>query len=531
VASHAKTLDNDITRLKPANKLLGLGLMGGGVLALIVAYFASTGDHAGQRYLWAYLFGITGFLAISCAALMFTLINHLVRAGWVANVRRVLETIAYQLPLLSILLLPIIATVVLHKNTIYSWSVPSGTKIVHHGAHHDAGHDAGHGEGHTAADAHGAGEPGHAVAGAVPADSHDAHQRTPAGPTTNEHGQVVAAQPLHGGVDDKAVQSLEKSHEKAPGDNHGEGMGETHAPGVAYPNEQVKPGQQRDFDAIIAEKHNLWLNPIFWSIRIPAYFLILSLTAVYYYKSSVKQDTTGDIDISTRLMTLSAPLTFLCGLLVTFVAFDVFMSLDPHWFSTMFGVYFFATGSQGLWAVMCLTFIVLQSRGYLRESVTKDRFHDMGKWLWAFIVFWAYIAYSQYMLQWYANLPEETFWFDKRGYTSAHPNGYTPIVFWGLFVCRLVIPFLGLVSRHVKRSKFGLGFWAAWLLVIFFIDIYHLIMPEFSYTPVFGLPELLCLVGFGGLWMGNIIRTLASAELRPVREPHVHESASLQNAI
>ena len=132
------------------------------------------------------------------------------------------------------------------------------------------------------------------------------------------------------------------------------------------------------------------------------------------------------------------------------------------------------------------------------------------------------------MLQWYANLPEETFYYDKRGYSSSHPNGYTWIAFWGLFVGRLVIPFLGLVSRHVKRNKFGLGFWAAWLLVMFFLDIYHLIMPEYSYNPVFGGPEILCLVGVGALWVGNIVRTLATAELRPVREPHLHESTALQ---
>ncbi|HEY0010200.1 MAG TPA: hypothetical protein VGB55_15855 [Tepidisphaeraceae bacterium] len=561
MAAHARSLDNDITRLKPANKMLGLGLMGIGLVAIVVALLFSLfvlhddrpGEHVihydgAQRFFWAYLFGITGFLAISCSALMFTLINHLVRAGWVVNVRRVLETIAFQLPLLSILLIPIVATVVAQNGLIYSWAVPTTTPIAHHGDSHD--NAGGHGESHDAP--HGnekphpqdkaahqsdTGDTNQATAqddaskqakdvsadhgGAVPADPGDGERREPQGPTKNEQGQVTAVDPSAGGTPRKEVQTDAVGHEMS--DREGK------TPGIAYPNEQVRPGVERHYDPLIAGKTSFWLNPIIWAIRIPIYFIILSVVAWHYYKQSVKQDATGDIDISTNLMTLSAPLTFVCGLLVTFVAFDVFMSLDPHWFSTMYGVYFFATGTQALWAVMALTFIVLQKRGYVRQSVTEEHYHDMGKWLWAFIVFFAYIAFSQYMLQWYANLPEETFWYDKRGYSSAHPNGYTPLVFWGLFVGRLVIPFLGLVSRHVKRNKFGLGFWAVWLLVMFFVDIYHLIMPEYTYTPLFGIPEILCLIGFAGLWGGNIIRTLATAELRPVREPRAHESLALQH--
>ncbi len=494
--SHAHSLDNELTQLKPGSKLLGIGLMVVGLVALVAAYLASLGtEQHGQRFLWALMFGSIGFLAISCASLIFVLINHLVRAGWITNVRRILETLSMQVPLMALLLIPVIAVTVTtstvshdgHESPlVYSWAVPSNTEVVHHG------HDDSHAEDHK---------------------------------------------------DDHAADAHKEDHNHAEGDHHvvspnatspwPKGKTDTLEMSVPYPNEQVKPGVERHYDDIIKEKREGWLKPVFWGVRIVAYFLILTFVGWYFYSRSVKQDSTGDVDISMRLLQISGPVLMACGLIVTFIAFDVYMSLDPHWFSTMYGVYFFASGTQAMWACMILICLALQSRGYLTQSVTKEHYHDMGKFMFAFVVFFAYIAFSQYMLQWYANLPEETFWYDKRGYSTAHPNGYSPLVLI-LLIGRFVIPFLGVISRHTKRSKFGIGFWSAWLLVCFFIDMYLLTMPEFhwAYTPgqlLFGLPEILCLLGAGALWLGNVVRMLASHALRPVRDPRTHESVALQN--
>jgi hypothetical protein len=456
--SHARSAIDEVTQLKPGAKMIGFGLIVLGAVALAGAFFASQagGSHEGEywlrRFLSALLFGLTGFLAISCSALIFVLVNHLVRAGWITNVRRILETLAMQVPLMSLLLLPII--------------VVSGLQVTHE-------HD-----GHVEPIVH---------SWAVPADTHQHH---------HEYG----------------------SHE------------ETHP---AYPNEQVKPGIDRAYDSLIHEKRTGWLQPPIFLVRTIAYLVILSAVIWYFWSRSVAQDASGDVDISTRLGQVAAPTLMACGLLVTFVAFDVYMSLDPHWFSTMYGVYFFATGTQAMWATMILICLFLQKRGYLTASVTQEHYHDMGKFMFAFVVFFAYIAYSQYMLQWYANLPEETFWYDKRGYSTANPNGYSPLVI-ALLIGRFVIPFLGFVSRHVKRSRFGIGFWSAWLLVMFAIDVYLLVIPEFHWaaTPkdlVLGPPEILCFVGAGALWLGNVIRMLASHALRPIKDPRTHESLALQN--
>ena len=499
--SHAHSLDNELTQLKPGSRVLGIGLMALGVAAFAGAFGASlaTEQHS-QRFFWALLFGTIGFLAISCSALIFVLINHLVRAGWITNVRRILEVMSMQIPLMGLLLLPIIFVTATsstvdhngHKTPwVYSWAVPSDTPVVHHGQAPDAGPDD-HPAPHPAP-----------LAGPHAADDRD--------PAAGEKHEVSpsALSPGPKGHDDSLVN------------------------GIAYPNEQVQPGIQRHYDEIIKEKRDNWLKPMFWGVRIIAYFLILSAVGWWYWSRSVKQDASGDIDISSRLQQASGPILMACGLIVTFIAFDMFMSLDPHWFSTMYGVYFFASGSQAMWAVMILICLGLQSRGYLTSSVSKEHYHDMGKFMFTFVVFFAYIAFSQYMLQWYANMPEETFWYDKRGYSTAHPNGYTPLVLI-LLIGRFVIPFLGVISRHVKRNMFGIGFWAIWLIACFFVDMYLLTMPEFHWaeTPgqmLFGLPEILCLLGAGSIWLGNIIRMLASHALRPVQDPRTHESMALQN--
>ena len=454
--AHANVdLSNELTQMRPGGRTLGMGLMAAGVALVLIALAAALASAGGgQRFWFAYLFGLAAVTAVSCASIIFTLINYLVRAGWITNVRRILETMAVQIVLVSVLALPIVGLTLVRHGTLYSWAKPSDTPIYREAEHEDA-------------------KPEQKAAHVTEAVEH-----TPAV--------------------------------------------------IAYPNEQVAPGVQRPFSGLIAEKAGFWLNPWFWAFRVLVYFASLSAIAYSYWSGSVKQDATGDLDISDRQFTWSGPLLIVAGFFTTFIAFDVFMSLDPEWFSTMYGVYFFASGTQAMWAIVALFVLTLQSRGYLRQSVTQEHRHDIGKFLWAFIFFFAYIAFDQYMLQWYANLPEETFFYDKRGYSTAHPTGYSPLVI-ALVLGRWLIPFAGLLSRHVKRNKFGLGFWAAWLLAFFFVDMYLLVEPEYSFKPLFGIPEICAFLGIIGLWLGNVIRLLGSHALRPVRDPRVHESLALQN--
>ena len=188
-----------------------------------------------------------------------------------------------------------------------------------------------------------------------------------------------------------------------------------------------------------------FLNPTFFMIRLAIYFTIWGVMATFLYRTSLAQDASGDPALTLRMERLSAPGMVLFALSLNFAAFDLLMSLDPHWFSTIFGVYYFAASVVAFFAVMPKVLWALQSRGILKNAITVEHYHDFGKLLFAFVVFWAYIAFSQYMLIWYANVPEETEWFLKR------QTGEWTTVSLLLIFGHFVVPFLLLVSRFIKR--------------------------------------------------------------------------------
>ena len=277
----------------------------------------------------------------------------------------------------------------------------------------------------------------------------------------------------------------------------------------------------------------VWLNSKFWTARVIFYFVFWSAVAIYFWRSSRKQDSSGDHSISARLQTISAPLFLVSFVCMTFGAFDLIMSLDPDWYSTIFGVYYFAGCADSAIATLIVVAAVLQRLGYLEHSLTREHYHDLGKWLFAFVFFWGYIAFSQYMLIWYANIPETTYWFANRGATT-NPDTLTTAWGWAivsmlLLFGRLLIPFGGLLSRHVKRNRGSVVFWAVWILVFHWIDIFWLVMPEYSRTVTLGLPELLCLVGIGGIFVGSFIWRLSAAPLRPLQDPRLEESLAFHN--
>ncbi|PLX32138.1 MAG: quinol:cytochrome C oxidoreductase, partial [Ignavibacteria bacterium] len=158
-------------------------------------------------------------------------------------------------------------------------------------------------------------------------------------------------------------------------------------------------------DVVMAGKQP-WLNTPFFIIRLFVYVAIWIGMYFFIVGNSIRQDSRKDITLTRRNWKFSAPITIFYGITITFAAFDLLMSLYPHWFSTIFGVYYFAGSLVGALAVITLVMIMLRRAGLLSEWLTMDRFHDLGKLLFAFNVFWAYIAFSQYLLIWYADLPE-----------------------------------------------------------------------------------------------------------------------------
>ena len=299
----------------------------------------------------------------------------------------------------------------------------------------------------------------------------------------------------------------------------------------AVPQLQEHPsahGVQRPDELTLAKRS--WLNPWFFIARVLFYLFVWSLLGQWYWRQSCRQDITGDVAATVRMQKLSAPALILLGLTLTFGAFDLVMSLDPHWYSTIFGVYLFAGSVVSSLATLILVLILLLRLGYLQQSAHNEHFHDLGKWLFGFVFFWGYIAFSQYMLIWYASIPEETGWLARRGASTAHgaANVWSAVAI-ALLLGNLLIPFAGLLSRHVKRHKMVLAFWAAWLLVFHWIDLYWLIVPELDGKTYFGWLDVATFVGIGGIFLAAFVRLLARHSLRPRKDPRLLESLAFEN--
>ncbi len=268
-----------------------------------------------------------------------------------------------------------------------------------------------------------------------------------------------------------------------------------------------------------------YLTTPFFILRAIIYVAVWSVLARFFYKTSLKQDQTEDWRLTLKMERVSPLATILWALTASFFAFDFIMSLDYHWFSTIFGVYFFAGSFMGFMAFLALVIIFLKKNGRASNVITTEHTHDVGKLLYTFIVFWAYIAFSQYMLIWYANVPEETSWYLRRqteGWTI-----YGVILIFGHFL----IPFFGLMSRWVKRNDKALAFWAGWMLVMHWIDLYWLIMPELGIGATSGLAFIsICgAVGFSALFVTILAHVAKKPSLVALRDPRFQESLAFHN--
>jgi hypothetical protein len=268
-----------------------------------------------------------------------------------------------------------------------------------------------------------------------------------------------------------------------------------------------------------------FLNPTFFTIRLVIYFVIWIGLAGFLLRTSVAQDASGNPALTLRMERFSAPGMVLFALSLNFAAFDLLMSLDPHWFSTIFGVYYFAAAVVAFLAVMPKILVGLQSQGILKNAVTVEHYHDVGKLLFGFVVFWAYIAFSQYMLIWYANIPEETEWFLKR--QTGEWTTVSLILIFGHFV----VPFVLLISRMIKRRPWLLAITGGYVAVMCWIDIFWLVIPEFSPGVArFGLLDILCFLGMNGLYSGALVLRLRRHSLVPEKDPRLAESLAFENA-
>ena len=461
--AHGNSFDEESIKA-PGKKWFTLALVlaaiGGGITA---TGWVMGGEEARAHNMHSYLTSYMFYLSIALGGLFFTLLQHLVRAGWSVTVRRMAEGYMKNVILMLFLFIPLF----LNMDKIWAWA--------DHGDHAKA-----HVE-HKADDGH-----------------------------AHKDGET------HKSGEDKA-DDLQKAG----------GHAESHAGRVDKIEDELLAHHLHK----VLDHKKAFLSKNFFSIRIGIYFLIWIGLALFMFKNSVAQDTHGEAKTTVLMGKISAGAMPLFALSLTFAAFDWMMSLDYAWFSTIFGVVYFASAFIGIMATLIVTSFVLQKRGYLKGAVTVEHYHDMGKLMFAFIIFWSYCSFSQFILIRYPNIPEETIWFLHRWSFDGH-NGWK---FWsiGLMLVHFALPFLLLMSRHVKRNKVTCTLMACWMLMASWFHFYWLIMPTLEFplktVPAFGLSDILIAVGLGLVFVGGFVFNLRNVNLIPVKDPRLKESVNFTN--
>ncbi len=469
--------ENDF-RLKGA--LAGAWKIAAGVGVVGVGAAMAMGASDPKRFAFSYLFAFAAFLTLAVGATFFVLFQHVSSAWWSVTTRRTAEFFMSALPIFALLFVP----VALHTDDLYG-------EWMNHGA---AAHERPHGE-HVAG--------AHAV---------------------NDYGPGAGGEAGEGGHSAPALRG--EGHE--PASPHGGGH---EAAGGLLTQEEI---EHLVHSEIIGSKSG-YLNKGFFFLRVLIYFGLWTLVSQLLFRNSTRQDATKDHSWTRRSQGMAPWAIPVMALSTTFAAFDWYMSLLPSWYSTIFGVWHFAASMVALHATLTLTTLWLHKKGLLGEMVNVEHFHDMGKLLFGFNCFWAYISFSQYFLIWYAAIPEEVDFYHLRW-----GEGPWTTVSWAICIFHFAVPFVLLMSRNVKRNLGWLAAGAVMLLVMHVVEMYWLVLP--NYARAMGIAprdpasltvsplDLLCFVGVGGVYLAAVLYRMAKHPLVAVGDPRFERSAHFENA-
>jgi len=269
----------------------------------------------------------------------------------------------------------------------------------------------------------------------------------------------------------------------------------------------------------VLDKKSGYLNFNFFVIRAFIYFAIWLGLMFFLNKWSAEQDRTADRSYSKKMTALSGPGIIIFVFTTTFVSVDWVMSLDPEWFSTIYGLIYVAA-----WTLSAFTFVIavlvwLATRAPLEGEVRAPHFHDLGKLLLAFVMLWTYFAFSQFLIIWSGNIPEEAKWYLHRLRGG-----------WGwigaiIVLLHFALPFVLLLSRDLKRNAKRLAAIAIFIFLIRFVDLYWLIIPEFNRGHFrFEWLSVISWIAFGGLWVAFFFWQLRLRPLLPVNDPYFEEA-------
>lgn len=288
----------------------------------------------------------------------------------------------------------------------------------------------------------------------------------------------------------------------------------------------------------ILSKKSWWLNPGFFGIRVALYAVVFTGLSRLMKFYSLQYDQTGDAAYMAAARRASAPGMVVFALCLTALSVDFFKAVDFKFFSTMWGVYYFSGAAFASSALVVLILALLRRRGKLEGVVTVEHFHDLGKLMFAFTCFWAYIAFFQYFLIWYANIPEETAFYVARK-AGGWEHLFTILKF-GHFGALFVI----MIFRPVKRHPTLLIPIAVWMLLMHVIDMYWVIRPAVyaaaepnaapppgsGYTSVL-IADAPAILGVWGLYLFFVVRAVASGPLTALRDPRMHEAMNHRNYV
>jgi hypothetical protein len=267
------------------------------------------------------------------------------------------------------------------------------------------------------------------------------------------------------------------------------------------------------------EHRHPWMNTPFFLVRAVVYFAIWMGVAMLLRGWSLAQDRTGAPELKLKMRRLGAGGLPFVALAVTFASFDWQMSLSAFLFSTIFGVYWFAGSLVAAIAVWIIAAAAASREEPLKSAINANHIHSMGKYLFAFTAFWAYIAFSQYLLIWIANLPEEVPWYLVRTDTGWKGVG----IFLALF--QFLLPFVILMPRERKRSWKPLVVMAVWILAVHYVDIYWVVMPTLSPGgPSPSWMDLAAFLGVGGISVAWVVSRLRGHPILPARDPYLADS-------
>jgi hypothetical protein len=472
------TLKGDDYKLPEAHKWSGLWKVFAGIGALGLAGAGAGYATDPTRFAFAWLFAFIAVLTIAIGAMMFVLIQHLVSAAWSVVVRRIAEIFGSGVPVFLLLFVPI----AISMPKLYPW--------LDHGGHGSEGGE--------------------------------------------EHAQVTPSDAAKLDLSTAVAQA-----EKAGGHGAAAGAGAKHETATDAPKavvgateHAIEHGGRPDPDHVThmetLAKKAPWLNRNGFLVRAMIYLLLWTALGTLLLRNSAKQDKTRDPAATVRAAKMSSLGIILLAFSLTFAAFDWLMSLEPTWYSTIFGVIFFASSIVSQLATLIVVLFHLRKTGFMEKEVTIEHFHDLGKLMFGFLVFWAYVSFSQFMLIWYASIPEEVTFYHHRWGGGAELWKTVSLALVGL---HFVLPFFFVLSRNVKRRPELLQWGAIIILVMHVVEAYWAVLP---YAPQhdFGphWMDLACLLGVAGCYLAVVFWNMSRYPLLPVGDPRLARSLHFMNA-